>query len=162
MSKRKLATRTRRTVKAQRSTQAIVRSPKASAPRSVGLDSNAQPSEPREDLQQDVLLIEDRQPFDKKPEAALHDPERIRETDLKKGSDFLSAAREHAQAYQAKLLEIVQANVQLAYEFSQRLAAIRSPVDFPIVIAEFTSKRISMFRKHSKELAELSTRRWAS
>jgi hypothetical protein len=47
------------------------------------------------------------------------------------------------------------ANMQLAFEFTQRLAAIRSPVEFPNVIAEFASKRIAMLRKHSMAMAEL-------
>jgi hypothetical protein len=54
---------------------------------------------------------------------------------------------------------MAQANMQFAFEFAQRLATIRSPVEFPSVIAEFTSKRIAMFRKHSTEMAKLSTER---
>jgi hypothetical protein len=65
----------------------------------------------------------------------------------------------NVRAYQAKLLEMAQANMQFAFEFAQRLATIRSPVEFISVNAEFTSKRIAMFRKHSKEMAELSTKR---
>ena len=57
---------------------------------------------------------------------------------------------------------MAQANMTFAFEFSQRLATIRSPVEFLTVIAEFTSKRIAMFRKHSTEMAELSTKRWTS
>ena len=63
------------------------------------------------------------------------------------------------QAYQAKLLEMAQANMQFAFEFAQKLATIRSPFEILSVIAEFTSKRIDMFRKYSKEMAELSTKR---
>jgi hypothetical protein len=63
------------------------------------------------------------------------------------------------RAYQEKLVEMVQANVQFGFEFAQRLATIRSPIEFPGVIAEFTSKRIAMFQKHSTEMAELSTTR---
>ena len=65
------------------------------------------------------------------------------------------------RAYQAKLLEVAQANMTFAFEFSQRLATIRSPVEFFTVIAEFTSKRIAMLGKYSKEMAELSTKRTA-
>ena len=56
---------------------------------------------------------------------------------------------------------MAQANMTFAFEFSQRLATIRSPVEFFTVIAEFTSKRIGMFGKYSKEMAELSTKRSA-
>jgi hypothetical protein len=65
-------------------------------------------------------------------------------------------------AYQAKLLEMAQANTQFAFEFAQRLATIGSPVEFPSVIAEFTGKRIAMFRKYSKEMAEHITKRSTS
>jgi len=69
----------------------------------------------------------------------------------------ISSATATVQAYQAKLLEIAQANTQVAFEFAQRLATMRSPVDLPGLIAEFTSKRMGMFRKHSEELTGLST-----
>ncbi|WP_245308959.1 phasin family protein [Bradyrhizobium retamae] len=77
--------------------------------------------------------------------------------DPPKGSDFSSAAA-NVGAIQAKLLEVAQANMQFAFEFAQRLATIRSPVEFLSVTAEFTSKRSAMFLKHSKEIAELSIR----
>jgi hypothetical protein len=78
--------------------------------------------------------------------------------DSKKGFDFSSAAAS-VRAYQAKLLEMAQANMQMAFEFTQRLAAIRSPVEFLGVIAEFSNKRIAMFQKYSKEMAELNAKR---
>ncbi len=48
-------------------------------------------------------------------------------------------------------------NMQFAFDFAKKLAAIRSPLNFSVSFAEFTSKRIAMFRKYSKEMAELST-----
>ena len=169
MSKRKPPMRSKHThspriaAKTQRATHAIVRSPKASIPRSVGSDSNEQPSEPHNDLQQDAFLADKQQLLVKHAEATLKDgSKQMKENDSKEGIDFLSAANANVQAYQAKLLEVAQANMQFTFEFTQRLAAIRSPVEFPSVIAEFTVKRISMFRKHSKEMAELSTKRWTS
>ena len=72
--------------------------------------------------------------------------------------DF-SSATANVRAYQAKLLEISQANMQFAFEFAQRFATIRSPVEFLKVIEELTSKRIAMFRKYSKEMAELGIHR---
>ena len=57
------------------------------------------------------------------------------------------------QAYQAKLLEIAQANMQFAFDLGLRLATIRSPTEFFNVITEFTSRRVDMFAQHSKELA---------
>jgi hypothetical protein len=79
---------------------------------------------------------------------------------LSKGFD-LSSATANVRAYQAKLLEMAQANMTFAFEFSQRLVTNRSPLEFVNVIAEFTSKRITMFGKYSKELAELSANRSA-
>jgi hypothetical protein len=80
------------------------------------------------------------------------------DNDSKQGFDF-SSATGNVGAYQAKLLEMAQANMQFAFEFAQRLAQIRSPVEFLSVIAEFTNKRVAMFRKYSKEMTELSTKR---
>ncbi|SCB12022.1 Phasin protein [Bradyrhizobium shewense] len=62
-------------------------------------------------------------------------------------------ATANTQAYQEKLLEIAQANVQFAFDFSLRLATIRSPTEFFAVIMEFTSRRVDMFGQHSKELS---------
>ena len=146
--------------KAQRAAQAIVRSPKASVPRSVGADSNEPPPKRHEDAQQDALLVENPQLLIKNRETASQDDSKqMTENDSEKGIDFLSSANANVRAYQAKLLEMAQANMQFAFEFAQRLAAIRSPVEFPSVIAEFTSKRIAMFRKHSTEMAELGSKR---
>jgi len=79
----------------------------------------------------------------------------MRDAGPKKGFDlFLVTA--NVQAYQAKFLEMAQANMQLAVEFAQRLAIIRSPFEIASVLAEFTSRRIDMFRKHAQEIAELS------
>jgi methionyl-tRNA formyltransferase len=84
------------------------------------------------------------------------------ENNSKTGIDILSSANANVRAYQAKLLEMAQANMQFAFEFAQRLAMIRAPLEFPGVIAEFTSKRIAIFRKHSTQMAELSTKLWTS
>ena len=56
---------------------------------------------------------------------------------------------------------MAQANMTFAFEFSLRLATIRSPVEFPTIIAEFTTKRIAMFGKYTKEMADLGTKRTA-
>lgn len=161
MSKRKRATASKHAqspriaAKAHRAAQAIRRSPKASIPRSVDADSNEPPPKRHEDAQQDALPVENPH-----REIAFQDrSKQMAENDSKKGIDFLSSANANVRAYQAKLLEMGQDNMQFAFEFAQRLAAIRSPVEFPRVIAEFTSKRIAMFMKHSTELAKLSAKR---
>jgi hypothetical protein len=74
------------------------------------------------------------------------DSKQMTENDSKKGIDFLSSANANVRAYQAKLLEIAQTNMQFAFEFAQRLATIRSPAEILSVIAEFTSKRIAMLQ----------------
>ena len=84
----------------------------------------------------------------------------MKDNGLRIGFDLFSATA-NVRAYQATLMEMAQANMAFAFEFSQRLATIRSPVEFFNVIAEFTSKRIAMFGKYSKELTELGTKRSA-
>jgi hypothetical protein len=161
MSKRKPATASKHArspkiaAKAQRATQAIVRSPKVPL-RSVAAGS-ARSSPKRHNDSKPVapLVIEN-------PMAALQEDFKKTMTvdSLSKGFD-LSSATANVRAYQAKLLEMAQANMTFAFEFSQRLVTIRSPLEFVNVIAEFTSKRITMFGKYSKELAELSANRSA-
>jgi phasin protein len=75
-----------------------------------------------------------------------------------KGLDFASLIS-NMQAYQAKLVELAQANMQFTLEFAQRLATIRSPLEFIAVIAEFTGRRMLMVGKHSREMTAVLTRR---
>ena len=159
MSKRKPATAPKHThspkiaAKAQRATEAIVRSPKDSRLRSVGAGSTESPPKRHIDSKQEALLVEN-------PAIAVQDDRKLAMTvnGSKKGFDF-SSAIENVLAYQAKLLEMAQANMQFAFEFAQRLATIRSPVELVSLNAEFTGKRIATLLKYSKEMAELSTRR---
>lgn len=157
MSKRKPATASKHAhstkIAAQRANQAIIRSPKDNRLRSVAAGSTESPPKRHNDSKQEAPLVEN-------PATALQDDckQTMRDNDSKKGFDF-SSATENVRAYQAKLLEMAQANMQFAFEFAQRLATVRSPVDILRVIEEFTSKRIAMFQKHSKEMAELSTKR---
>jgi len=170
MSKRKPATASKRArrpkiaAKAQRASQAIVRSPKVRLP-SVAAGSAESSPDRHPDRYNDPkpvaphvipavpVAIED-------PVTAL--PEDFKQTmsSLSKGFDLSSAAA-NVRAYQAKLLELAQANMAFAFEFGQRLATIRSPLEFLNVIAEFTSKRIAMFGKCSKEIAQLAAKRSA-
>jgi hypothetical protein len=57
-----------------------------------------------------------------------------------------------ARAYQAKLLEMAQANLQFALESGPKLASVRSPVELLRVLEELTKERIAMFRKYSNEM----------
>jgi len=158
MSNRKPATAAKRvhgskkvTQKAQRAAQAVVRS--SLARRAPAADSTKSPSEPHSDADQEAHLVD-------RPAIVLQDDSKqtMTVTESKRELDF-SSAMASAGAYQAKLLEMAQANMKLALEFAQRLAWIRSPFEVPSVIAEFTTKRIDMFRKHSKEMAELTIKR---
>ena len=169
MSKRKPATASKHThspkiaAKAQRAAQAIVRSPKDSRLRSVEPGSTESPPKHHNTSKQEAPLVENpvtalqqEAPLVENPVTALQNDCKptMTNNDSKKGFD-LSSATANVRAYQAKLLEMAQANMQFAFEFAQRLATIRSPVEFPSVIAELTGKRIAMFRQHSKEMAEL-------
>jgi Phasin protein len=133
--------------RAQRTKEAIVRSPKDNLLRSVAAGSTESPPE-HNDSKQEAPQVEDRA-------IALQDD--IKQTikdNSKRGFDF-SSATATVLAYQEKLLEMGQANIQSSFEFTQRLATIRSPFEIFGVIAEFTGKRIAMFGKYSKEMTEL-------
>ncbi len=160
MSKRKPATASKHSrspkiaAKAQRAAQAVVRSPKDSRLRSAGTGTSESPPQRPDDTQQEALLVGN-------PVTALQDDYKQTTTDSDSNKrTIFSLTTANVPAYQAKLAEMAQANVQFAFEFAQRLATIRSPVEFPSVILEFTSKRIALFRKYSKEMAELSSKPW--
>jgi hypothetical protein len=159
MSKRKSATKLKHTrgpkvaAKAQRAVQAIIRSPKDSRLRTVGA---ASPKSSPERSSEPAALA------DESTTTALHqgsvEPAISFQGGLSDvstiGFDF-SLASANVRAFQGKLLEVAHANMQFALEFAQRLAAIKSPAEFLAVTAEFTGQRSVMFRKHSKEIAEL-------
>jgi hypothetical protein len=148
MSKRKPAAvskpvRPKIAAKAQRAKQAVVKSPKGSGKlRSV---TAAFPESPPERLDYVAPAVSsEATAVEFKSNAAL------------KGFDFSSASANYVN-----LLDMAQANLQFTLEFAQRFAAIRSPVEFRSVIAEFTSKRIAMFQKYSKTMVETGTSRAA-
>ena len=173
MNKRKPATASMHAhstkIAAQRANQAVIRSPKDGPLRSVVAGSTESPPERHNDSKQEAPLVEKPEvplvekleaPLFEKPTTALQDDckQTMTDNDSKKGFVF-SSPTANVRAYQAKLLEMAQANMQLAFEFAQSLATIRSPVEILSVIAEFTSKRIAMFQRHSIEMAELGTKR---
>ena len=167
MSKRKPATASKHArspkiaAKAQRATQAIVRSPKVRL-RSVAADSAESSAQRRNDSKSVAPLAMPAAPL------VIETPVTGLQEDFKKtmtvtswrGFDLFSATA-NVRAYQAILLEMAQANMTFALEFSRRLATIRSPLEFFNVLAEFASERIAMFGKYSKEMAELSAKRSA-
>lgn len=157
MSKRKPAKASKQArtpkiaAKAQRAAQAIVKSPKVHL-RSVPAGS-IESSPERSDLSKEEA------PLVEIPAKSLQDDFKHTTIDnaSKKGFDFSLASP--VQAYQAKLLEMAQANMQFTLEFAQRFAAIRSPGEFLRVIEALTSKRIEMFQKYSSEMVVLSIKR---
>ena len=154
MSKRKPATASKRAhstkIAAQRANEAIIKSPKNSPLRSGSTESRPEhhnaPKQEAPPVEKPATTLQD----DRKPT--------MTDNDSNNGFVFYSAAA-NVRAYQAKLLEMAQANMQLAFEFAQRLATVRSPVEILSVIAEFTSKRIAMFQKYSMEMAEFGVMR---
>ncbi len=158
MSKRKPATakRARRSkvaLRAQRKKQASVRSPKASHLRVVR--SIESPTEVHGRSKQETSVPEN-------PAFALGQDSRAALEAMLQAARFQDGSRKvfdfsqliaNVQAYQAKLLEVTQANVQFVFDFGQRLATIRSPFEFWAVIVEFAGRRFIMVLKHSKELA---------
>ena len=162
MSKRKPTSASKhspgpKTAKAQRSAQPVVESPKESGMPLVAARQAASPPKTHVDAKQAAPLVEN-------PVATLEADRKIpmmTADAAKKGFD-LSTAAANVRAYQAKLQEIAQADMRFAFEFAQRLAAIRSPIEFPRLIAEFTSKRMAMLLGYSREMAELSAGRRAA
>jgi hypothetical protein len=159
MSKRKPATKSKHSrgpkiaAKAHRvAAQAVVRSPKDNRLPAVGAASIE--SHPERHNEEQALVGDPMTAFHEarlEPAIAIQDEPN---NDPTKGSE----ATANVPAFQAKLLEVAQANMQFGFEFAERLATIKSPVEFLSVTAEFTSKRSAMFLKHSKEIAESSIR----
>jgi hypothetical protein len=165
MSKRKPAKASKRApspkiaARAQRNKQDIVRSAKDELLRSVAAGPIESPLELHDDLKQKAPIVEKHEAYSVEKQKAPIAENRVAVLQdhfgQTKGFGF-SLAAANVQAYQARLLEIAQANMQFTFEFAQRLAAIRSPTEFLSVTAEFTGKRSAMFRKHSIEMAELT------
>lgn len=151
MSKRKLATASKGArhpkmdARAQRNKQAVVRSRKDNFLRSVACPSVEPPAGIHDNSKQETPIIENGL-------VALQDDlsHKMRESDSAKGFPLGIA---NLPAYQQKLFGIAQDNVQFSFEFAMRLATIRVPTEVFAVIAEFTSRRIDMFRQYSKEMS---------
>ena len=159
MSKRKPATKSKHSrgpkiaAKAHRVAQDVVRSPKFNHLPSVGTAS----TDPERHNEEEARVGDPMTAFHEAPLEPATAIKNGPNNDPTKGSDF-SSAPANVRVFQAKLLEVAQANMQFGFEFVQRLATIKSPVEFLSVTAEFTSKRSAMFLRHSKEIAESSIR----
>ena len=155
MSKRKTASKHARrpkiAAKAQRASQAIVKSPKV-ARRTVS-EAAELAHKPHSDAKPAVPLAL------KISRVATEENVTRAMTDKSMNTQFdLSWVPANVRAYQAKLIEMTQTNMAFSFEFSQRLASVRSPVELFTVIAEFTGKRIALLGKQSKEMIELGAK----
>lgn len=74
-------------------------------------------------------------------------------TDLIKKS--CSTAVEGAQVYNGKLLEFAQTNFKGAFDFVQKLMAVKSPSEFMELSTEHAKKQLEILTEQSKELAAL-------
>ncbi len=155
MSKRKPAKPSKRArpaiaTRAHGKKQAIVKTARDNLLRSVAAGPIESPPELHDDPEQEAHNIEKQEaPIAAKP--VQDGPSQVR------GFDFASATG-NMVAYQAKLLEMTQANMRFAFDFSQRLATIRSPFQFFDVIVEFTKRRADMLGKQSTQMAAVTRR----
>jgi hypothetical protein len=173
MSKRSPTTASKRTgtpktaAKAQRAKPAVVRSPKPGAERVARATPSKSPSsgdnspkrtdrvvDPSATLQAaprvEVAAAASQAARAENPAAALHYERKASVTNgaAGKGFDFFAGAA-NLQAYQGGFLDMALANMQFAFDFAQRLATVRSPLDIFGVTAEFTGKRIALFQKYA-------------
>ena len=154
MSKRKPAkvakpARSKVAPKAQRARQAVVRSPKPSQVHLIAAGPNRSLRKRQKDTRRDVPVLEKPMaalPVVESPALASRDESQrpMRENNATKAFDVFSAP-ENVRAPQTKLPEIAQA-MQLAFEFADRLAQIKSPFEFSSVLSELTIKQFAMFQ----------------
>src|SRR3954447_13510410 len=143
MSKRKPATALKNAqsrkpaARAQRANQSVVRSPKARHLRSVAPVS-AEKVDRDAPVERAVTAISVAS-TEKPAIASQGDSQRTM-----KAFDVFSATA-NVGAFR-KLPEIALANMQLAFEFAQRLAQIKSPFEIPSVFAELAAKQLTNFQ----------------
>jgi hypothetical protein len=135
-------------MKAQRASQAVVRSPKHGNLRSVA--SFSAESSPEVHSRPDATVFEKpttATPVPEKPTVASQDDtERtMRDGDLAKPFNVFSTMA-NVGAYQRRLPEVAHAYMQLPFEFAQRLAQIKSPFEIPRVFADLATKQFIMFQ----------------
>ena len=146
MSKRKPATAPKRGPKrgAQRAKQTVIKSPKHSPLRLVAAERH-EDAKPEAAIAADTALA-----LIAGTATALQSASKQTMIDVNKRQELaFSSTTANVRAYQVKLLELSQANMQFAFEFATKLAAVRSPVDIFNVMVEFTSRRIAMFQNFS-------------
>ena len=166
MSKRKPTKATKRArspliaTRAHGKKQAIVKSAKDDLLRSVAGGPIEPPLELHSDPEQEAPNVKKQEAPVPKPVQEAHVAAKLVMQDgpSQMGEFDFASATGNMVAYQAKLLEITQANVRFAFEFSQKLVTIRSPFGFVEVIVDFTKRRADMLVKQSREMAAITWR----
>ncbi|WFU18728.1 Phasin protein [Bradyrhizobium sp. CB3481] len=134
--------------------QAVVRSAKDNLLRPVA----AGPIEFHDDAKKEAPNVEKQEaPEVEKPEAPITANPVQAAPCQERGFDPVSATGTIV-AYQVKLVQLTQANLRFAFDFSQKLATIRSPFQFADVVVEFTKRRADMLGEQATEMAELTKR----
>jgi hypothetical protein len=137
MSKRKASKASSKQVrkvaaKAQQASQAVVRSPK-----------------PRQLRSEDAVFGKPATGMSvpEKPTLASQDNSQptMRQNDLMKAFNVFSAMTNIA-AYQRRLPKLAQAYMQLGFEFTQKLAQIKSPFEISSVFADVAVKQLAIFQ----------------
>jgi len=67
-----------------------------------------------------------------------------------------SKAVEGGQVYNNKLLEFAQSNSKLAFDFAQKLIAVKSPSEFIELSTEHARKQFESLTEQTKELTALA------
>jgi phasin len=75
-------------------------------------------------------------------------------TDLMRNS--YSKAVEGGQVYNNKLLEFAQTNSKVAFDFAQKLIAVKSPSEFIELSTEHARKQFESLTEQTKELTALA------
>jgi phasin len=66
-----------------------------------------------------------------------------------------STAIKGAQNYNNKVLEFAQTNLKVAFDFAQKLLAVKSPSEFMELSTEHARKQLEILTEQTKELAAL-------
>jgi hypothetical protein len=137
--------------------QAVVKSARDNLLRSVAAGPIESPLGRHDDPRQEAPNFEKQEAPIAEKQVAPVAANPVQNSPSPRGFDFASATG-NMVAYQVKLLEMTQANMRFAFEFSQKLATIRSPFGFVDVVVEFTKRRADMLGKQSTEMAALTRR----
>jgi hypothetical protein len=134
--------------------QAVVRSAKDNLSRSVAAGPIDSPLENRDDPKQEATNVQKQETLDIERREAPISASPMQNGLGQRGLASVSATGTMV-AYQMKLIELTQAHLQFAFDFSQKITTIRSPFQLADVIVEFTKRRAVMLDKQSAEMVAL-------